>query len=204
MGGKLLMPCVTPNALLWSTQRGRPLSGVEKLMFQDFPVGKLKLSHLTEKVTWLTLESCCMLSCCNLIDFSEVNRLRNCIVSVATHLVCEKKMKHCTLNPIILLSLRQWTSHVLQPVTWQRFHVPMWPDSLLQQNRRLEEGGKKREKLGAAVAAARDRNLDAAFIAWTGILVFHGCSLHLNSAVHTKHQWTSTATEHWDLAVKLC
>ena len=40
---------MTPKALIWHMTKKRALNGVEKLIFQGFPVDKLKLTHMDEK-----------------------------------------------------------------------------------------------------------------------------------------------------------
>lgn len=44
-------PCITPKAQLFNFVKKRPFTGVDKLVFQGFPVGNLKLTHLTEEET---------------------------------------------------------------------------------------------------------------------------------------------------------
>lgn len=43
-------PCVTPKAFLWNFTEKRPFTGIDKLIFQCFPVQDLQLTSLTEPV----------------------------------------------------------------------------------------------------------------------------------------------------------
>lgn len=43
-------PCVTPKAFLWNFTEKRPFTGIDKLIFQSFPVQDLHLTSLTEPV----------------------------------------------------------------------------------------------------------------------------------------------------------
>ncbi len=47
---ELRAPCVTPKAFLWNFCEKRPFTGIDKLMFQCFPVDNMKLTCLDEPV----------------------------------------------------------------------------------------------------------------------------------------------------------
>ena len=42
-------PCVTPKAALYNFHENRPFCGIDKLVFQCFPVVDMKLNHLSEE-----------------------------------------------------------------------------------------------------------------------------------------------------------
>lgn len=47
---ELRAPCVTPKAFLWNFAEKRPFTGIDKLIFQCFPVDDMKLTCLSETV----------------------------------------------------------------------------------------------------------------------------------------------------------
>ena len=47
---ELRAPCVTPKAFLWNFAEKRPFTGIDKLIFQCFPVDDMKLTCLEEPV----------------------------------------------------------------------------------------------------------------------------------------------------------
>ena len=42
-------PCITPKAALYNFREQRPFTGIDKMVFQAFPVARMKLDHLTEE-----------------------------------------------------------------------------------------------------------------------------------------------------------
>ncbi|CAK9064861.1 unnamed protein product [Durusdinium trenchii] len=43
------VPCITPGAQLWNMEKKRLLTGLEKMLFQGYPVHRLKLRQMKEK-----------------------------------------------------------------------------------------------------------------------------------------------------------
>lgn len=50
MGGTKYAPCITPASQIYNFEAARPFFGGDMLAFQQFPVDKLKLTHLSETV----------------------------------------------------------------------------------------------------------------------------------------------------------